>query len=440
MILSKVTAETTTSESGEGTILIAESGEDGGGGSGGGAALRSQDVLLAIPISCCVTFEVASQHAVGAAAICAVTAAAVSKRERTRTSSGGWHDKEGARISSSIKSQSTCIATMAAAAAAAASRLPGGAATTPTTPTTSLWMPSDRDLILAMFLAADAADPDASVSKISSPFEPYYATLPDNAEFDVSLPRRWDEKTISALLAGSSSSAWALQEKAQVQIMYNTIVKHWPSRTRNPSALPAHLQPPQSSSSKQPPPPPPPPPFERFDWAIAIVDSRGFVFGKELADGDAEYEGLVPLVDLMNHSSARNTTFKLERNNTPPTPQSSTGQQQQQQGLQGLADVGGDNDGDASCRSRSEAPGPTSSEMGKEPTIVVRAARDFSCGDELFGCYGAHVGPRRLTYPLMTSMVDHFRHYQPGHRSGDAATNADEDEDEEGRGPQEQEE
>ena len=45
----RVTAETTTSESGEGTILIAESGEDGGGGSGGGAALRSQDVLLAIP-------------------------------------------------------------------------------------------------------------------------------------------------------------------------------------------------------------------------------------------------------------------------------------------------------------------------------------------------------------------------------------------------------
>ena len=302
--------------------------------------------------------------------------------------------------------------------------------------------------------------------------------------------------------------------------MYNTIVKHWPARTRNPSALPAHLQPPQSSSSKQPPPPPPPPPFERFDWAIAIVDSRGFVFGKELADGDAEYEGLVPLVDLMNHSSARNTTFKLERNTTLPTPQSSTGQQQQQQQQQGLADVGGDNDGDASCRSRSEAPGPTSSEMGKEPTIVVRAARDFSCGDELFGCYGAHgsahllhrygfaippelntepdtgtsndvlavtlqsgsatsetaaavataaaaattvatataaaatptmvvaatmrvslqVGPRRLTYPLLTSMVDHFRHYQPGHRSGDAATNADEDEDEEGRGPQEQEE
>ena len=161
---------------------------------------------------------------------------------------------------------------------------------------------SAEDIILSFHLAAEAfpllntdeppATQGTSTKAAAAPFHaPYYATLPRPYAQDdprTMLPRCWSNDEIRELLNGSPSAEEASRSRIATRADYERISV---AVRRTAKALPKEW-----------------PPFEAYDWAASIVGSRAF--SVETADGGT-LDAMVPLMDMLNHSRPRETTYSL---------------------------------------------------------------------------------------------------------------------------------
>ena len=202
---------------------------------------------------------------------------------------------------------------------------------------------------------------------------PYYATLPPSREFD-SLPRRWPEAVIRRSLQGSPLVDRIVAQKRGLLRDYAAIVEFWPQSNGGPSngqrdgpsgnegedgnggnggndsndsndsnsSTTSNTTGTTSNTTCTTGNPPAVPRYADFDWAMALISSRAFVFdvvggahgggesGEEGGEEEGENEGaeegggagrfgagkthsvecLVPMLDLLNHKRPRETAYR----------------------------------------------------------------------------------------------------------------------------------
>ena len=199
-----------------------------------------------------------------------------------------------------------------------------------------------EDLALAMHVAA--------ASESSSSFHaPYFSTLPSVEDFD-GLPRRWSERRIRSVLRGSPLVNAVLEQKLGLVADYRKIVACLPDVPDGSSPLAT---------------------FEAFEWAMAVIASRAFVFG----DGPSSTECLVPLADMMNHLRPRETSYRLVRDDSEGTGETA-------------ATRGGCAGKSSMLESLTSAAGPSGAHT-KGGVVVSQALVQLACGKEVHETYGA---------------------------------------------------
>ena len=216
---------------------------------------------------------------------------------------------------------------------------------------------SAEDIILSFHLAAEAFpllntdEPPATQGTSTGPrrriYAPYYATLPRPYAQDdprTMLPRCWSNDEIRELLNGSPSAegvAFSHSDTCRLREDQRRCASHSKSLTKEW------------------------PPFEAYDWAASIVGSRAF--SVETADGGT-LDAMVPLMDMLNHSRPRETTYSLV----------------------GDGSGGGSRGGGARMRSKAaKAAGSRRSTPHEAPAIEMRVLRPCPRGTAVHDTYGA---------------------------------------------------
>ena len=257
---------------------------------------------------------------------------------------------------------------------------------------------------------------------------PYYATLPPSREFD-SLPRRWPEAVIRRSLQGSPLVDQIVAQKRGLLRDYAALVEFWPQSNGGPSNgqrdVPSGNEGEDGSDGSggsggndsntsntsdtrnttgTPGNPPAAPCYADFDWAMALISSRAFVFdvvggahgggegGEEGGEEEGENEGaeegggadrfgagkthsvecLVPMLDLLNHKRPRETAYRRHTS---------------------AEDVAGSASGSGLVES--EAGGGGARERGGA-SIVLRVLLPLEGGVEVHETYGAKVHSHSL--------------------------------------------
>mmetsp|Transcript_1791 Transcript_1791/g.3987 ORF Transcript_1791/g.3987 Transcript_1791/m.3987 type:complete len:525 (+) Transcript_1791:230-1804(+) len=146
-----------------------------------------------------------------------------------------------------------------------------------------IWHNSTADLSIAIALA--------SCQSIDNCL--YLHSLPDSSSFDA-LPRRWSDKDMHELLAGTSLLRRIISDKSGAIKDYEMLLERYQqleikrTKDNNASWFPS---------------------FDKFSDMLAAVTSRAFQIGN--TDEDI---ALVPLLDLGNHNRGK-ATSKLEKKN-----------------------------------------------------------------------------------------------------------------------------
>ena len=147
------------------------------------------------------------------------------------------------------------------------------------------WNNSTADLAIAIALAS-CRFPDSYM---------YLHSLPESSSFDA-LPRRWSEKDIRNLLAGTSLLRHVVSAKTGAMEDYKLLLERYRKYQMNTTNKN------ENASS-------PFPSFDKFSDMLAAVTSRAFQIGT--TDEDI---AIVPMLDLGNHTRGESTS-KLDKKN-----------------------------------------------------------------------------------------------------------------------------